>query len=167
MIKSFQDKHPQIPHSCYISESVDILGDVVLGEEVNIWFGTVIRGDMNFIRIGSRTNIQDNATIHVTTGTAPTVIGSEVTVGHNAIIHGCTIEDRCLIGMGSIILDNAVIGEGSIIGAGALIPPGHVVPPRSLYVGLPAKRIREVTQAEYDDIVERAQHYINFAGKYR
>jgi len=167
MIRPFQNKHPQIPSSCYISESVDILGDVVLGEEVNVWFGSVIRGDMNYIRIGRRTNIQDNCTIHVTTDTAPTVIGEEVTVGHNAIIHGCTVEDRCLIGMGAIILDNAVIGEGSIIGAGALIPPGHVVSPRSLYVGVPAKRIREVTQAEYDDIVERAQHYIDFAGMYR
>lgn len=167
MIKPFRDKIPVIPNSCYLSESVDLIGDIVLGEEVNIWFGTVIRGDMNYIRIGARTNIQDNCTVHVTTETAPTVIGGGVTVGHNAIIHGCIIEDNCLIGMGSIIMDNAVIGEGSLIGAGAVIPPNMKIPPRSLVVGLPAKVVRAVNDDEYVDILDRAQHYIDFAAEYK
>ena len=156
MIKPFRDKSPVIPESCYLSESVDIIGDVVLGEEVNIWFGTAIRGDMNYIHIGARTNIQDNCTVHVTTDIAPTVIGIGVTVGHNTIIHGCTIEDNCLIGMGSIIMDNAVVGEGSLIGAGAVIPPNMVIPPKSLVVGLPAKVVRQVNAAETEEILERA-----------
>jgi gamma-carbonic anhydrase len=167
MIKKFSDKTPIIPDSCYISESVDIIGEVELGEEVNIWFGTVIRGDMNYIKIGSRTNIQDNSTVHVTTGIAPTIIGSGVTIGHNAIIHGCTIEDNCLIGMGSIIMDNVVIGEGSLIGAGAVVPPNVKIPPHSLVVGLPAKVVRKVNENERTDIFERAQHYIDFANEYK
>ena len=167
MIKPFQGKSPVIPTSCYISESVDIIGNVILGEETNIWFGSVVRGDMNFIQIGARTNIQDNCTVHVTTGTAPTIIGSSVTVGHNVIIHGCTIEDNCLIGMGAIIMDNAVVGEESLIGAGAVVTPNLIIPSRSLVVGLPAKVIRKVTEKEYDEILERAQHYIDFAVEYK
>ncbi|MBC8213615.1 MAG: gamma carbonic anhydrase family protein [Candidatus Marinimicrobia bacterium] len=166
MIKQFQDKSPIIPKSCYISESVDIIGNVTLGEEVNVWFGTVIRGDMNFIRIGERTNIQDNCTVHVTTDTAPTVIGNNVTIGHNAIIHGCKIEDGCLIGMGSIIMDNAQIGEGSIIGAGSVITENSLIPPRSLCLGIPGKIIRQVTDKEYAGILERAEHYVQFSKKY-
>ena len=167
MIKKFRDKSPIIPESCYVSESVDIIGDVEFGEEVNIWFGTVIRGDMNFVKIGSRTNIQDNSTVHVTTDISPTIIGSGVTIGHNAIIHGCTIEDNCLIGMGSIIMDEAIIGEGSLIGAGAVVPPNMVVLPKSLVVGLPAKVVRQVNEAETEEILERAQHYIDFANEYK
>lgn len=167
MIKKFRDKYPVIPSSCYISESVDLIGDVELGDEVNIWFGTVIRGDMNYVKIGSRTNIQDNSTVHVTTDIAPTIIGSGVTVGHNAIIHGCTIEKNCLIGMGSIIMDKAVIGEGSLIGAGAIVPPNMIIPPNSLVVGLPAKVVRNVNEVETKEILERAQHYIDFAMEYK
>ena len=167
MIKKFRGKIPTIPQSCYVSESVDIIGDVHLGEEVNIWFGTVIRGDMNIVKIGSRTNIQDNSTIHVTTDIAPTIIGSGVTIGHNAIIHGCTIEDNCLIGMGSIIMDEAIIGEGSLIGAGAVVPPNMIIPPKSLVVGLPATIVRNVNEAETEEILERAQHYIDFANEYK
>ena len=167
MIKKFKDNSPIIPESCYISESVDIIGDVKMGEEVNVWFGTVIRGDMNFVKIGSRTNIQDNSTVHVTTDIAPTIIGSGVTIGHNAIIHGCTIEDNCLIGMGSIIMDEAIIGEGSLIGAGAVVPPNIIVPPKSLVVGLPAKVVRQVNEYETEEIFERAQHYIDFANEYK
>lgn len=167
MKKPFRDKSPEIPDSCYISESVDIIGDVIMGEEANIWFSSVVRGDMNFIRIGARTNIQDNCTVHVTTDTAPTIIGSGVTIGHNAIIHGCTIENNCLIGMGAIIMDNAVVGEGSLVGAGAVVPPNLIIPAKSLVMGLPAKVIREVTDSEYTEILERAQHYIDFAAEYK
>ena len=167
MIKKFRGKSPVIPDSCYISESVDLIGDVTLGENVSLWFGTVVRGDMHFITIGNRSNIQDNSVVHVTTDISPTRIGNEVTVGHNAIIHGATIEDRCLIGMGAIIMDDAVVGEGSIVGAGAVVPPNKIIPPRSLVVGLPAKIIRQTTDEELEMIIERAQHYIDFSQKYK
>ena len=167
MIKKFRGKSPVIPDSCYISESVDLIGDITLGENVSLWFGTVIRGDMHFITIGNRSNIQDNSVIHVTTDISPTRIGSEVTVGHNAIIHGATIEDRCLIGMGAIIMDDVVVGEGSIVGAGAVVPPNMIIPPRSLVVGLPANIVRQTTNEELEMIIERAQHYIDFSQKYK
>ena len=167
MIKKFNGKSPTIPDSCYISESVDLIGDVKLGTNVSLWFGAVVRGDMHFITIGNRSNIQDNSVIHVTTNISPTRIGNEVTVGHNAIIHGATIEDRCLIGMGSIIMDDVVVGAGSIIGAGALLPPNMIIPPRSLVVGLPAKVIRHTTDKELAMIIDRAQHYIDFSQKYK
>jgi len=167
MIKKFRGKSPIIPDSCYISESVELIGDVTLGENVSLWFGTVVRGDMHFITIGNRSNIQDNSVIHVTTDVSPTRIGDEVTVGHNAIIHGATIEDRCLIGMGSIIMDDVVVGEGSIVGAGAVVPPNMIIPPRSLVVGLPAKIIRQTTDEELEMIIERAQHYIDFFAEYK
>ena len=167
MIKKFRGKSPIIPDSCYISESVDLIGDVTLGENVSLWFGAVVRGDMHFITIGNRSNIQDNSVIHVTTDVSPTRIGDEVTVGHNAIIHGATIEDRCLIGMGTIIMDDAVIGEGSIVGAGAVVPPNMIIPPRSLVVGLPAKIVRQTSDEELKMIIERAQHYIDFSQEYK
>jgi carbonic anhydrase/acetyltransferase-like protein (isoleucine patch superfamily) len=167
MIKKFRGKLPIIPGSCYISESVDLIGDVTLGENVSLWFGTVVRGDMHHITIGNRSNIQDNSVIHVTTDISPTRIGDEVTVGHNAIIHGATIEDRCLIGMGSIIMDDVVVGEGSIVGAGAVVPPNMIIPPRSLVVGLPAKIVRQTTDEELEMIIERAQHYIDFSQEYK
>ncbi len=167
MILDFNGISPQIDESCFIAQSADLIGDVSMGQDSSVWFGSVIRGDMHYIKIGERTNIQDNCTVHVTTDVHPTIIGSEVTIGHNVIVHGCAIEDRCLIGMGAIIMDGATVGEGSLIGAGALISPGAVIPPRSLVVGLPGKVVREVSDSEFSEIVERAQHYIDFAGKYR
>lgn len=167
MIKTFRGKSPLIPDSCYISESVDLIGDVTLGENVSVWFGTVVRGDMNFITIGNQTNIQDNSVIHVTTDVSPARVGDKVTVGHHAIIHGATIEDKCLIGMGAIIMDDAVIGEGSIVAAGAVVPSNKIIPPRSLIVGLPAKVIRRTTDEELEMIINRAQHYINFSQEYK
>ena len=166
MIKSFQDKTPHFGQNVYISETADVIGDVTLGDSVNIWFGAVVRGDMHFIRVGSRSNIQDNAVVHVTTAVSPTNIGAGVTVGHAAIIHGCTIEDNCMIGMGATIMDDAVIGAGSLVGAGALIPPKMKVPPRSLVVGMPGKVIREVKNEEYEMIINRPQEYINLAAIY-
>lgn len=166
MIKTFQGKAPKIPKSCYISETSDIIGNVSLGENVNVWFGTVIRGDMNYITVGKRTNIQDNCSVHVTTETAPTIIGENVTIGHNAIIHGCKIEDNCLIGMGSIIMDNAQIGEGSIIGAGTVITENTVITPRSLCLGIPGKIVRKTTDKEFTEILNRAEHYVQFSKKY-
>jgi carbonic anhydrase/acetyltransferase-like protein (isoleucine patch superfamily) len=166
LIKSFNDKIPEIGKDVYISETAVVIGDVILEDYVNIWFGSVIRGDMHYIKIGSRTNIQDNSVIHVTTGISPTNIGSGVTIGHGAIIHGCTIQDNCMIGMGATIMDDAKIEKGSLIGAGSLVPPKMQIPPRSLVVGVPGKIIRSVSDDEYEMILERPQEYIDLASHY-
>ena len=163
MIKKFQNKQPQLGEDVYVSENAMVIGDVTLGDEVNIWFGAVLRGDMHYIKIGNRANIQDNSVVHVTTRVSPTNIGSGVTVGHGAIIHGCTIEDDCLIGMGAILMDDAIIGAGSLIGAGALIPPNMKIPKNSLVVGSPGKVVRQVKDFEREMILERPQEYIDLA----
>ena len=167
MIIKYKNKIPVISKTCFIANSTNIIGDVKIGSETNIWFGTTIRADMHYIRIGRRTNIQDNSIIHVTTDIAPTIIGNGITIGHGAIIHGCTIKDNCLIGMGSIIMDEVVINEGSMIAAGALIPPRTIVPKNTLMVGSPAKPIRKLRKIEKNEIFERAQHYIDLANDYR
>ncbi|NOZ08176.1 MAG: gamma carbonic anhydrase family protein [FCB group bacterium] len=167
MVLSFLHKSPSIPSSCYIAKNAFVIGDVTAGERVSVWFGAVVRGDMNYIRIGAGTNIQDNVTVHVTSETAPTIIGERVVVGHNAIIHGCTIEDQCLIGMGAIIMDRVVIGRGSIIGAGTLIPQGSIIPERSLFVGQPGRFKRSVTEAEFHEINESAKLYMDYAEVYK
>ena len=166
MIKKFQNKQPQLGRNVYVSENAIVIGDVTLGDEVNIWFGAVLRGDMHYIKIGNRTNIQDNSVVHVTTGVSPTNIGNGVTVGHGAIIHGCTIEDDCLIGMGTILMDDAIIGAGSLIGAGALIPPNMIIPENSLVVGSPGKVVRQIKDFEREMIHERPQEYIDLASIY-
>ena len=166
MIKQFENKQPQLGRNVYIPESAVVIGEVILGDEVNIWFGAVVRGDMHYIKIDNRSNIQDNAVVHVTTAVSPTNIGSGVTVGHGAIIHGCTIEDDCMIGMGAIVMDDAVIGSGSLVGAGALVPPNMKVPPKSLVVGMPGKIVREVKNEEYEMIIDRPQEYIELAALY-
>ena len=166
MIKYFEGTQPQLGEDVYVSENAMVIGDVTLGDEVNIWFGAVLRGDMHYIKIGNRTNIQDNSVVHVTTRVSPTNIGSGVTVGHGAIIHGCTIEDDCLIGMGAILMDDAIIGAGSLIGAGALIPPNMKIPKNSLVVGSPGKVIRQIKEVEREMILERPQEYIDLASIY-
>ena len=166
MIKQFKNIYPTLGENVYISENAVVIGDVTLGDKVNIWFGSVLRGDMHYIKIGSRTNIQDNSVIHVTTATSPTMVGSGVTIGHSAIIHGCTIEDDCMIGMGAIVMDDAIIGKGSLIGAGALIPPNMKVPPKSLVVGMPGKVIREVNNEEHYMMIQRPGEYIELAAVY-
>ena len=166
MIKAFQNMVPKFKKNVYIAETATVIGDVMLGDEVNIWFGAVLRGDMHCIRVDSRTNIQDNAVVHVTTDVSPTYIGSGVTVGHGAIIHGCTIKDNCMIGMGSIVMDDAIVGSGSLIGAGSLVPPNMTIPEKSLVVGIPGKVIREVTDEEYKMIIDRPQEYINLSNIY-
>ena len=157
---------PLVGNKVYIAETATVIGDVILSDEVNIWFGAIIRADMHFIRIGNRTNIQDNAVVHVTTAVSPTHIGSGVTVGHGAIIHGCTIEDDCMIGMSATVMDDAVIGKGSLVGAGSLVPPNMKIPPKSLVVGVPGKIIRNITDKEYAMIIERPQEYIDLAEIY-
>ena len=166
MIKAFQNKTPNLGQNVFISDTAAVIGDVSLGDDVSIWFGSVLRGDMHYIKVGSRSNIQDNAVVHVTTAVSPTHIGSGVTVGHGAIIHGCIIEDNCMIGMGATVMDNAVIGTGSLVGAGALVPPNMVVPSKSLVVGMPGKVVREVKNEEYEMIIDRPGEYIDLAAIY-
>ncbi len=160
MIHPFKEKKPQIDASALIMESAQIIGDVVIGEESSVWFNAVIRGDVNHIRIGKYTNIQDGCVLHVARRTLPLIIGDEVTIGHNVILHACTIGSQCLIGMGAIVMDGADIGEQSIVGAGSLVTPGTKIPPRSLVVGSPARVKRELTEEEIRGIRESAANYV-------
>lgn len=166
MIRTFQGIKPTIAKSAFIEETAVVIGDVVIGEESSVWFHAVVRGDVNYIRIGPRTNVQDFCMLHVTHDTAPLIIGQDVTIGHNVVLHGCTIKDRVLIGMGAIIMDGAVIGEDSVVGAGALVTEGTIVPSRSLILGSPAKVKRPVTAKELAWIRESAQNYIRYAKQY-
>ncbi|WP_447985619.1 gamma carbonic anhydrase family protein [Nitrospira sp. Nam74] len=166
MIRTYQGVRPKIAESAFIEETAAVIGDVVIGEESSIWFNTVIRGDVHFIRIGSRTNIQDLCVIHVSHGTYPTVLGDDVTIGHRVVLHGCTIRDRVLIGMGAIIMDGAVIGEDCVVGAGALVTEQTIVPPKHLILGAPAKVKRAVTDKELAWIKESAQNYVGYAKQY-
>ena len=166
MIRAFQGVLPVIPKSAFIEETAVVIGDVVLGEDCSVWFHSVVRGDVNYIRLGDRTNVQDLCMLHVTNDTAPLVIGSDVTIGHHVVLHGCTIKDRVLIGMGAIIMDGAVIGEDCVVGAGALVTEGTIVPPKSLILGSPAKVKRAVTAKEQAWIRESAQNYVRYAKQY-
>jgi carbonic anhydrase/acetyltransferase-like protein (isoleucine patch superfamily) len=160
--------HPIIPKSAYVAPTAVIVGDVTLGEEASVWFHVVIRGDVNSIRIGARSNVQDNSTIHVTHDTHPTVVGDDVVCGHGVVLHGCTIRDRVLVGIGSIVLDGCVVGEESIIAAGTLLTPGTAIPPRSMVMGRPAKVIRSTTDREVEYwILSGARNYLRYKETYR
>lgn len=166
MVRTFQGVTPTIPSSCFIEETGIVIGDVVMGEECSVWFHAVIRGDVNSIRIGSRTNVQDLCILHVTHDTHPLMIGNDVTIGHSVVLHGCTVSDRVLIGMGAIVMDGAVISEDCVIGAGALVTEGTVVPPKSLLLGSPARVKRPVTEKELTWIRESADNYVAYARQY-
>jgi carbonic anhydrase/acetyltransferase-like protein (isoleucine patch superfamily) len=166
MIRTFQGVKPTIAASAFIEETAVVIGDVVIGEESSVWFHAVVRGDVHSIRIGRRTNIQDLSVLHVTHDTHPTVLGDDVTVGHHVVLHGCTIKDRVLIGMGALIMDGAVIGEDCVVGAGALVTERTIVPPKSVILGAPAKVKRPVTEAELAWIRESAQNYVKYARQY-
>ena len=162
MLRAFRSVFPSIDPTAYVDISAQIIGDVHLGAESSVWMNVVIRGDVNRIRIGARTNIQDLTLVHVMRETHPTVIGDEVTVGHSAVVHGCTIEGRCLIGMGAKLLNGCRIGTGSIVAAGALVPEGMVVPPGSMVMGIPAKVKRPLTEAEDASIKWYADNYVRY-----
>ena len=166
MIQSFLGASPRFDESNFIAESAAVIGDVELGHGSSVWFNATIRGDVNWIRIGSETSIQDNAVVHVTNRTAPTSIGNRVTVGHSAVVHGCTIHDRVLVGIGAIILDRAVIGSDTIIGAGALVTTGVEIPERSLVLGSPAKIIRMLTDDEVASVARYADNYARYTRIY-
>ena len=165
-VRTFAGKTPQLGRGVFLAETSSVIGDVVIGDESSIWYSTVVRGDVMPIRIGARTSIQDNTVIHVTSDFSGTIIGSDCTVGHSAIIHACTVEDSCLIGMGSILLDGAVVGRGSLVGAGALVTPGTRIPPNSLVIGSPAKVKRELNDKEREQISYGASHYVELARRY-
>lgn len=163
----YKGKSPRIASTALLLPGVTLIGDVELGEESSVWFGTVIRGDVNWIRIGDMTNIQDRCVVHVTLDKHPTVIGDRVTVGHGAILHGCTVEDACLIGIGATVLDDAVIGKHSLVAAGALVTPHTRIPPESLVMGIPAVVKRRLTSAEIDNLEASARRYVSYANNYR
>jgi len=158
---------PVLGRDAWVTESASVIGDVVLGDAASIWFGAVVRGDYMPIRIGARTNIQDNAVVHITHETAATTIGDDVTVGHSAVVHGATVGHLCLVGMGAIILDGAVVGDGSFIAAGTLVTPGTILPPRSFVMGRPGKVVRQVDDALYAWLAESAANYVRYAREFR
>lgn len=166
MIMDFEGINPKINKNTYISESVDIIGNVEIDENANIWFGTRLRGDMNKIVIGANTNIQENSVVHVDVN-SPCIIGKDVTIGHGAIIHGCTISDNVLVGMGSIILNNAKIGKNTIIGAGSLVTQGKSFKDGVLILGNPAKIVRELTDDEIKGIKSSADNYVSLSKRYK
>lgn len=167
MIKPYKGINPGIHPTAYIEESARIIGDVEIGEYSSVWCGAVLRGDVHYIRLGKRTNIQDNCVLHGTKGVYPVILGDDITVGHNVTLHGCVVKDRCLIGMGSIILDGAEIGEDSIIGAGALVTEKSIIPPQSLVMGLPGKVVRQLKDAEVARILKSAKNYIEYSEDYK
>ena len=167
MIRTYSGVTPVIASTAFIAENATVIGDVHIGEHSSIWYNCVLRGDCYYIRIGEYSNIQDGTIIHVTNGTSATIIGNKVTVGHGVVLHGCTVKDRALVGIGSIVLDDVVIGEESFIAAGSLITPGTVIPPRSLVMGSPAKVRRQVTDQEVSRIDEHWQHYVEYTNRYR
>ncbi len=164
---SYLGKAPRVAASAFLAEGSVVVGDVEIGDGSSIWFGTVVRGDVNHVRIGARTNVQDLSVVHVTSRTHPTSIGDDVTVGHGAVLHGCTVRDRCLVGIGAIVLDGAVVGPDAMVGAGALVPPGMVVPPGKLVLGSPAKVKRDLTEEEIASLRRSAASYVGYAASYR
>jgi carbonic anhydrase/acetyltransferase-like protein (isoleucine patch superfamily) len=166
MIRSYKGIWPTIPDSCYVDESAQVLGDVVLGENASIWMNAVVRGDVNYIRIGANSNIQDCSVMHGMLNQWSVEVGEWVTVGHNVTLHGCVVEDRCLIGMGVIILNGARIGAGSIIAAGTLIPEETVIPPGSLVMGVPGKVRKQLDEAAQQTILRYAKNYLGYKETY-
>lgn len=166
MIRSYQGRMPVIPASCYVDLSAQVIGDVTLGEHASIWMNAVVRGDVHSIRIGANSNVQDCSVLHGMRHRYPVIVGEWVTIGHNATVHGCVIEDACLIGMGVTILNDAHIGEGSIIAAGAVVPEHTVVPPRTLWAGVPARQRRELTDADRESILHYAKNYLDYTRMY-
>lgn len=167
MIRPFRGVTPQIPASAYVDQSAQVIGDVHIGEESSVWCNAVLRGDMFYIRIGNRTNIQDNCVLHTRTGSHPTILEDEVTVGHSVTLHGCYVEHGSLIGIGSIVLDDARVGTKSLVAAGSLIAPGTIIPPRSLVMGIPAKVKRPLTEEEVASLDLFWQNYVEFTRKYK
>ena len=164
IIKPVNGKSPHIPEDCYLAENCVVVGDVTMGNACSIWFSAVIRGDVHYIRMGNKVNVQDGAVIHATYKTSPTNIGNNVSIGHNAIVHGCTIHDNVLIGMGSIVMDDCIVESNSIIAAGAVVPKNTIVKAGSVYAGIPAKKIKDISPELVTGEIERiANNYVKYA----
>lgn len=168
MIKSVIGKSPIIPNDCYVAENATIVGEVSFGNQCSVWFNAVVRGDVHFIKIGNKVNIQDGAIIHCTYQKHPTIIGNNVSIGHNAIVHGCTIKDNVLIGMGAIVMDNCVIESNSIIAAGSVVTQNTVVESGSIYAGVPAKKVKEINQSDFAGEIERiSNNYVMYSSWFK
>jgi carbonic anhydrase/acetyltransferase-like protein (isoleucine patch superfamily) len=167
MLIAYAGRLPQVDSSAYVQQSAQVIGDVVIGPQSSVWFNVVIRGDVHHIRIGARTNIQDNTTVHVTGGRWPTLVGDDVTVAHAVIVHGCRVGNRCLIGMGAIVMDGAEIGDDCLVAAGSLVTSGTQIPPGQLVMGRPAAVARPLRPEEIARLKESAQHYVAHAASYR
>ncbi|HBC05676.1 MAG: gamma carbonic anhydrase family protein [Aequorivita sp.] len=168
ILKSVNGKHPEIPKDCFIAENATIVGDVVMGNECSVWFNAVIRGDVHFVKMGNKVNVQDGAVIHATYKTSPTTIGNNVSIGHNAIVHGCTIHDNVLIGMGSIVMDDCVVESNTIIAAGAVVSKNTKVESGSIYAGIPAKKIKNISPELTKGEIERiANNYVMYSSWFK
>jgi carbonic anhydrase/acetyltransferase-like protein (isoleucine patch superfamily) len=166
MLRSYQGMYPTVPDSSYVDLSAQVLGNVTIGEHSSVWMNAVLRGDVHSIRVGSNSNVQDCAVLHGQRNLYSVTVGDWVTIGHNAIVHGCVLEDTVLIGMNATVLNNAKVGEGSIIAAGAVVPEGTVVPPRTLWAGVPAKMRRELGDADRELILQYARNYVDYTAIY-
>lgn len=173
-LQNYLEHTPKVNPISYVADSAVLMGMVELAEGVSVWPNVTIRGDVNYIKIGKYSNVQDNAMVHVAATPCPTIIGSHVTIGHSAVVHACVIEDNCLIGMGAVVLDGAIIGHGSIVGAGAVVPPGKIIPPYSKVMGVPGKVVAEMTGEDEQERIRHARRYWNLAccyipegGKYK
>lgn len=168
LIKSVNGKHPQIPDDCYIAENATIVGDVSMGNECSVWFNAVIRGDVHYIKMGNKVNVQDGAVIHATFQKSPTNIGNNVSIGHNAIVHGCTIHDNVLVGMGSIIMDDCIVESNSIIAAGAVVTKNIRIEAGSIYAGVPAKKVKDISKELISGEINRiADNYVKYSGWFK
>ena len=166
MIRRYQGHVPKIPASCYVDESAQVIGDVALGEHSSVWMNAVLRGDVHSIRLGANSNVQDCAVLHGQRNLYAVNVGDWVTIGHNATVHGCTVEDAVLVGMGVVILNNCRIGEGSILAAGAVLPENTIVPPRTLWAGVPAKQRRTLDDKDHALILQYAKNYLDYVEIY-
>lgn len=166
MIRSYQGVVPVVPSTCYVDASAQVIGDVMLGECASVWMNAVLRGDVHSIRIGAASNVQDGAVLHGMRHLYPVVVGERVTIGHQATVHGCVVEDEVLVGIGAVLLNNCRIGTGSIIAAGAVIPEHTVIPPRSLVAGVPGRIRRELGSAEREEILTYARNYVEYTASY-
>jgi carbonic anhydrase/acetyltransferase-like protein (isoleucine patch superfamily) len=168
LIKTLLGKTPVFGNDCWLAETATVIGDVIMGSQCTIWYNAVLRGDVNEIRLGNKVNVQDNAMIHCTYKKAATIIGNEVSIGHNAIVHGCIIENRVLIGMGAIVMDHAHVGEGSIIAAGAVVRENEIIPPYTLWAGVPAKQVKVLDpELSNEKLSKLANNYVMYAGWYQ
>ncbi len=168
IIKPVNGKSPQIQEDCYLAENATIVGDVQIGKQCSIWFNAVLRGDVHYIKLGDKVNIQDGAIVHCTYQKHPTTIGNNVSIGHNAIVHGCTIHDNVLIGMGSIVMDNCVVQSNSIVAAGAVVTQNTIVESGSIYAGVPAKKVKDISKALINGEINRiAENYVKYSSWYK